>query len=297
MKNVIPLDALIALDMIDKKGSFAAAAESLYKAPSSLTYTIKKLEDDIGMSLFDRSNHKAELTEAGKIVLKQGRQILFASEKLVESVRQFESGWERKLRIARDTLIDEDKLIDVCKDFEQLNKHVELSLTVEVLGGVWDALYCDKVDIVIGGSGEAPTGRFGTHKIGEISFVFAIAPFHPLASYQGVIKQEDLINYPSIVIADTSQTLEAKCSGYYPSSHVIRVSSIESKLNFQRKGVGVGFLPTRNAQPYIDSGELIVKSCEVAKPNQDIYIAWNKKQEGKALEWFIEKLCSTKWFE
>lgn len=297
MKDVIPLDALIALDAIVKKGSFAAAAESLYKAPSSLTYTIKKLEEDLGVRLFDRSQHKAVLTDAGQIVLKQGRQILFTSEKLVESVRQFEAGWERKLRIARDTLISEDKLADICLEFEQLNKQVELSLSVEVLGGVWDALHSDRVDIVIGGCGEPPTGRFGTHKIGEIEFVFAIAPFHPLASFPGIIRQEDLIAYPSIVIADTSQTLPAKCSGYYPSSHAIRISSIESKLNFQLKGVGVGFLPLHIAQPYIDAGKLVVKPCEVAKPKQDMYVAWNKKNEGKVLRWFIDKLCTTQWID
>ena len=47
MNNAITIDALRALDAIDKKGSFAAAAESLYKVPSALTYTIKKLEEDM----------------------------------------------------------------------------------------------------------------------------------------------------------------------------------------------------------------------------------------------------------
>lgn len=44
MYNNISMDALRALDAIERKGSFAAAAESLYKVPSALTYTIKKLE-------------------------------------------------------------------------------------------------------------------------------------------------------------------------------------------------------------------------------------------------------------
>lgn len=47
MQQAITIDALRALDAIDKKGSFAAAAESLFKVPSALTYTIKKLEEDM----------------------------------------------------------------------------------------------------------------------------------------------------------------------------------------------------------------------------------------------------------
>ena len=52
MYQAITIEALRALDAIDKKGSFAAAAESLFKVPSALTYTIKKLEDEVGSPLF-----------------------------------------------------------------------------------------------------------------------------------------------------------------------------------------------------------------------------------------------------
>lgn len=297
MSYIIPLEALKALDAIDRKGSFAAAAEELYKVPSSLTYTIKKVEEDIGAELFDRSQHKAQLTEAGRIVLKQGREILHASDKLVKSVMQYESGWEREIRIARDTMVAECKLLEVCKQFEQLNKQVDISLSVEVLGGVWDALYSEKVDIVVGGAGEPPTGNYGTHKIGELDFIFAVSPSHPLAYVNSIIRQEDLKEYSSVVIADTSRSLPVQSSGYYYSNRIIRVSTIESKINFQLHGIGVGFLPKHKIQPYIDAGTLIEKECEVAKPKQDLYVAWSRKNEGKALKWFVKHLCTQNWMQ
>ena len=68
MHHAITIDALRALDAIERKGSFAAAASSLYRVPSALTYTIKKLEDDMGTALFDRTKQRAQLTPAGKIV-------------------------------------------------------------------------------------------------------------------------------------------------------------------------------------------------------------------------------------
>lgn len=46
MLPVMSLDGLIVLDAIDKKGSFSAAAESLFRVPSALTYTVQKLESD-----------------------------------------------------------------------------------------------------------------------------------------------------------------------------------------------------------------------------------------------------------
>ena len=72
----ISLDSLEVLDAIDRKGSFAAAAESLFRVPSAITYTVRKLEEDLGVALFNRSGHRAELTEAGIELLREGRLLL-----------------------------------------------------------------------------------------------------------------------------------------------------------------------------------------------------------------------------
>ena len=66
--NPITLDLLKVLDAIDQRGSFAAAAQALHKVPSALTYTIQKVEQDLGLKLFDRSGHRAKLTAAGNLL-------------------------------------------------------------------------------------------------------------------------------------------------------------------------------------------------------------------------------------
>ncbi|KJG06568.1 LysR family transcriptional regulator [Photobacterium angustum] len=295
MNNAITIDALRALDAIDKKGSFAAAAESLYKVPSALTYTIKKLEEDMGVALFDRTRQRSILTPAGKLVLEHGREILLATNRLVDSVQQLESGWENEIRIARDTVIDAQILFDVLHDFNQLDNKVDVSLGVEVLGGGWDALHSRRADIAIGVTGELPKGMFQTYKIGCLSFVFVVSPDHPLADHDGVLDAKTLSEYPAIVAADTSQILPVRDSGLFNSKRVIRVNSIESKLAAQAQGLGVGYLPRHIAKPLIASGELIEKQYELARQDQDLFIAWHKDQEGKAFEWFVKKLCSLDW--
>ncbi len=69
----ISLDALLVLDSIARNGSFAAAGEELHRVPSAITYTIQKLEQDLEVKLFDRSGHRARLTEAGEALLREGR--------------------------------------------------------------------------------------------------------------------------------------------------------------------------------------------------------------------------------
>ena len=60
----LTLEALSILDAIDRKGSFARAAEELGRAPSSLTYAVQQIEAELDALLFDRSGHRARFTPA-----------------------------------------------------------------------------------------------------------------------------------------------------------------------------------------------------------------------------------------
>ena len=67
----ISVEALCVIDAIARKGSFAAAAEELFRVPSAITYTVQKLGRDLDVAIFDRSGHRATLTDAGKRLLDQ----------------------------------------------------------------------------------------------------------------------------------------------------------------------------------------------------------------------------------
>ena len=75
----LSLDALAVLDAIDRRGSFAAAAVELDRVPSAITYTVRRLEDDLDVLLFDRRGHRAQFTPAGRALLDAGRELLAAA--------------------------------------------------------------------------------------------------------------------------------------------------------------------------------------------------------------------------
>ena len=62
MHTAITIDALKVLDAIDRKGSFAGAANELFRVPSAISYTVQKLEEDLSVAIFDRTGHRAALT-------------------------------------------------------------------------------------------------------------------------------------------------------------------------------------------------------------------------------------------
>ena len=99
---LINLDVLLILDALDKQGSFAAAAESLFKTPAALSYMIQKLESDLNIELLDRSGHRAKFTDTGQMMLEKGRLLLNAAKDLEKQAVQLSSGWEKELAIALD---------------------------------------------------------------------------------------------------------------------------------------------------------------------------------------------------
>src|ERR1700674_2033763 len=113
----LSLEALQVIDAIDRKGSFAAAAEDLHRVPSAITYSVRQLEEALGIELFDRRGHRAVLTADGRELLAEGRRLLQAAADLQCRVQQVAKGWESELRIAVDTLVGLDKIFGVVAEF------------------------------------------------------------------------------------------------------------------------------------------------------------------------------------
>ncbi|WP_331350660.1 LysR substrate-binding domain-containing protein [Cellvibrio sp. UBA7671] len=296
MHHAITLDALRVLDTIDRKGSFGAAAEALFKVPSALSYTIQKLESDLGINLFDRTKQRAQLTAAGRLLLEQGRQLLQAANAIEEAVQQLESGWETQLRIAKDTVLPLAPLLQQINAFNLLDKRVAITISEEVLGGTWDALIAERCDLALGASGDLPKGIFEYRLMGEVEFVFAVAREHPLCLHKGPVDAAAISAFPTIVMADSSLNSPGRSSGLLESRQIIRVANVTAKIQAQVMGVGVGFLPKHLIQQELLRGELIELNCAVPRPNIPLYIAWRKNNSGKALQWFVEACCSAEWF-
>ncbi|MFT6958404.1 MAG: DNA-binding transcriptional LysR family regulator [Halieaceae bacterium] len=114
----LTLDALTVLDAIERKGSFAGAAEVLFRVPSTVTYTVQKLEDDLGFAIFKRVGRRSVLTPARQVLLEQGRQLLVAAQDVVASAHQVSNGWEAELNIAIDTVWDMQNIYPLLAEFQ-----------------------------------------------------------------------------------------------------------------------------------------------------------------------------------
>jgi len=301
MHSPVTIEALKVLDAIARCGSFAAAANELHRVPSAISYTIQKLEEDMGVEVFDRSGHRAALTPAGKYLLEQGRNLLDATDNLVHTARQVAEGWETRLKIAVNTLLPVEAMFPVIQEFNALGVPVEIQVLEEVFAGAWDALQSRRADLVVGADPFGrPAGDFATRPLGRIEFVFAVAPDHPLAALDGPVEDCQIANYPAIVAADSARRLTPGTAGILARQRTLTVTNMDQKIAAQVAGIGVGWLPEPRIREHIENGTLVSVPVNASRTAVTLHMARHANDQGKALLWFWERLGQaesfTRWF-
>jgi DNA-binding transcriptional LysR family regulator len=297
----LSLDALVVLDAIDRRGSFAAAAVELGNVPSAITYTVRKLEADLDVLLYDRRGHRAALTSAGRTLLDEGRRLLAAASEIEQRVQRVATGWESELRIAADALIPFHALMPLIAAFyaecnTRQAAHTRLRISREVLGGTWDALSDGRADFVIGAPGEAPPGGgYRLRVLAEFATVFAVAPSHPLATADEPLTEAQIKLHRAVVAADSSRRLLPRSVGTLSGQDILVVPDLEMKLAAQVAGLGCGFLPASLAAADIAAGRLVSRTVDTPRPPQRVHAAWRTARPGKALAWWIDAIGLTDW--
>ncbi len=288
----ISLSQLQLLDTIDRLGSFAAAAEALHKAKSAITYTVRQMEQQLAIAVFDRSGHRATLTEAGQLLLNEGRKILHDVNDLETKVHAMNNGWESKLRIAYDEAIAFQTLLPAIQDFYQDCPNTNLYLHAEALGGCWDALVHGRADLAIGVSGLMP-GRedYSFQNIGTLSFAFAVATHHPLSQAEQPLLAEDINRYPAVYLMDSARRLPEQSYDVQSSKRFIFVNHLHEKIEAIRHGIGIGYLPEHLAQAAQQRQEIIIKQTQIQRPSACLSAAHRQQDRpNKAIAWWLKRI-------
>jgi DNA-binding transcriptional LysR family regulator len=242
------LDAedLALLQAIASHGSLTRAAAHLGKAPSTVSHAARQLESRFDALLFDRRRYRLQLTPAGALLAREASRLMQESSRLRQRVSQIARGWEDRLWIVTDELLEFATLLPLIRDFDALDSGVSLRVTHEVLGGTWEALIDGRADLVIGATNEPPAAAgLDWFALGALQWVFAISPRHPLAAVAEPLSREAVARHRSVQVADSSRLREALSYGALPGQPVLAVPSIMAKIAAQREALGVGWLPAR----------------------------------------------------
>ena len=296
-RQLLSPDNLAMLQTITEQGSLAAAARQMGLVPSAITYRVRQMEDALDVLLFDRSARKAVLTDAGHELVDEGQRILQDMDALALRVKRVATGWEPRLTIAVDSLIAQTTLFELTESFLELNPPTQLKLQRETLSGTWEALVNGSADLALGVVVEQTSAPgIASKPLGEVPFVFAVAPHHPLAATPEPLPDALVMQHRAVAVADSTRAGSGMSVGLFGGQRVLTVSDMNAKLQAQLRGLGCGNLPQCLAQPYIDTGRLVAKRTERGQRLSRVSYAWrapaHKSAMGKALAWWLEQLGS-----
>lgn len=288
MQSPITLEALHILDAIDRRGSFAAAANELDRAPSSLSYQIQKLEQDLDINIFDRSGHKALFTEAGKLILERGRAILQASEKLVNDATLLANGWELDITVAFDGIIPISNFFQMVDALAEVSS-TRIRLQEEILAGSWESLNAGRADLLVCPSLDTLPQEVKAEKIGKMSMIWVAATEHYVHKRNGEFDDSAREKYRIIAIADTAREQPALSINIIQKQPRLTVTNFTAKVEALTAGLGIGTLPRQIALPLIEKG--VLKQIEGTEEQpMDIILAWRRNTMGEAKSWCIQYL-------
>ncbi|MGO4303989.1 LysR family transcriptional regulator [Cupriavidus sp. RAF12] len=284
-------DELALLEAIRESGSLSRAAARLGKAPSTVSHAARQLESRFDALLFDRRRYRLQLTPAGRLLAQEAARLMVDVSRMTQRVRQIASGWEDRLWIVSDELLEFELLLPVIRTFDGLKSGVALRLTTEVLGGTWEALRDGRADLVIGATNEPPgMPDLRWAELGVMEWVFAVSPRHPLAAVKTPLTRDQIAEHRAVVVADTSRQTAARGYGVVGGQAALAVPSMRAKILAQREGLGVGWLPRQRVAGLMAKGELVEKKTVDPREPNVLYLGWRGDNDGRALQWWLDQL-------
>ncbi|SDU07539.1 LysR family transcriptional regulator [Halopseudomonas salegens] len=248
----VTLEQWRALQTVVDEGGFAQAAEVLHRSQSSVSYAIKRLEEQLGIPVLEIVGRKAVLTEAGHTLLQRSRNLTDQASLLENLAQQIEQGWEPEINLVADAAYPTERLANALKAFLAFSHGSRVQLREEVLSGVEEQLLAGNADLAI--SGLQITGYLAK-ELGSIEFIAVAHPEHALHQHQHLLSQDDLKSELQVVTRD-SGARHPRDAGWLGAEQRWTVANLATAAELVASGLGFAWLPTHEIRHFMVDGRL-----------------------------------------
>ncbi len=248
----IKLEQINAFVAVSEYGGVNAAAEKLFKSPSTISHALNRLQEALGLALFEQQGRRLHLTEQGSTLLKQARVLLDEKQTLLNIAQHLQQDHRGEIALAVDAIFPHGLLLDALQEFAARFPLCQIKLHEGVLSGSEEQLLNGQADICV--AYRVPQGFLGERLI-EIPFVPVVHAGHPLA-HESSISSRTLMAQRQVVISD-SGSQDKVDSGWLKATQRWSVSSMHTAIEIINSGMAFGWVPLHLINREINSGELI----------------------------------------
>lgn len=248
----LDLESLRVLDTVVREGGFAKAAERLHKAQSAVSYHVRKLEQSLGLTLLTRDGYRARLTPAGEAVLTEGRRLLIQASQVEALAREFGQGWEPKLTVIIDGILDLEPILAALKQLADEHIPTRIQVKVEYLYGVQYRFDKENADIMLVKDYQSQPNLQAV-ELPEVECVLCAAASHPLIAMPSVTLN-DLQQEIELSVQDSSERGDDR--HMFGGERVFFLAGFTTKKQALLMGLGFGWMPRYLIEDELANGSL-----------------------------------------
>ncbi|MBW4653998.1 MAG: LysR family transcriptional regulator [Kaiparowitsia implicata GSE-PSE-MK54-09C] len=293
------LDQLRILKAIAAEGSFKRAADSLYVSQPAVSLQVQNLERQLDVPLFDRGGRRAQLTEAGHLLLSYGDRILSLCEETCRAIEDLQNLQGGTLIVGASQTTGTYLLPRMIGMFRQRYPEVAVQLHVHSTRRTAWGVANGQVDLAIIG-GEVPTELQDSLDIvpyAEDELALIMPMVHSL-SRQTTIQKDDLYKLGFISL-DSQSTIRKVIDQVLTRCGIetrrlkieMELNSIEAIKNAVQAGLGVAFVSTSAIEKEVQSGMLHRARIEDVTVNRMLSVIVNpNRYRSKAAQAFTDEI-------
>lgn len=293
MLDGISLDQLRTFVAAVDEGSFSAASRRLRRAQSAVSQSINTLENQIGITLFDRSTRHPKLTAAGSALLSDARSLVSGIDTFRARARGIAGGLEPELSAVIDVFFPLAAITEAARDFKEVFPGTALRLYVEAIGGSYRQVLDGRCSIGVVGPLPLLEGSLTSERLTAVELVMVAARGHPLASIVGPIAKRTLAEHVQLVLTDRSNLSAGREFGVM-SPRVWHLADLFAKREFLLSSLGWGSMPRHTVRQDLAKGRLLALTIEDVPPGALMLpmaaIYQTAAPPGPAGRWLIERL-------
>ena len=248
----ITLEQWRALIAVVDAGGYAQAAQKLNKSQSAVTYAVQKIEEMLGVEVFEIQGRKAQLTQTGKMLYRRALSLVEEAGLLERAAKTLSAGWEAEVAIAAEILFPSWLLFECLAKFGEESPNTRVEVIESVISGTSEALLQHRVDIAI--TPTMPPGFFGEPLL-SMPIVAVAHPDHPLHHLGRPVTARDLKRHRHLVIRDSGSTRTDKVLSIEVDQRWT-VTTMSSSIQAAAAGHGFAWLPEYRIQSELDAGRL-----------------------------------------
>jgi DNA-binding transcriptional LysR family regulator len=247
------LDEWEVLQAVVHLGGFAAAAKQLNRSQSTISYAIGRLQDQLGLRLFEIRGRRAHLTELGRALLADVEVHLAGFHQIEHRARSLALGGESEVRLSIDSIYPNGHLFAALAEFSRRFPFVQPKLRQDTFLSADTEFSVHNAQLCVTG---LVSRELFIKPILDVRMIAVARRDHQLHAVKRKLSRPDLMQHILVTIEGASSgTL--KHQPRVPAQRVLRVTSIEVAIDAVRSGLCFGWLPAYRIQSEMAAGELV----------------------------------------